>query len=94
MPNTQRVRELNDQFRKTMTGGRVLITCGISAREDVAEIIERVRTFDQFDAGNDPHLEHDFGAFHMSDTQQIFFKIDYYNRDCSGGSPDPSRPEL
>ncbi len=94
MPNTQRIRELNDRFRKTLNGGRVLITRGISAREDVAQIIERVKSFDQFDAGNDPHLEHDFGAFQMSDTQQIFFKIDYYSLDLDFGSPDPSDPNV
>jgi hypothetical protein len=52
-------------------------------------VIEKVRTFDGFDLGNDSHLEHDFGAFQIGD-QLFYFKVDYYDLDLRGGSPDPA----
>jgi hypothetical protein len=48
-----------------------------------------VRNFRDFDQGNDPHQEHDFGAFELS-NQQFFFKLDYYDTSMEFGSPDPS----
>jgi len=41
------------------------------------EIAEKVIAFDSFTADNDPHGEHDFGAFEH-DGQKIFWKIDCY----------------
>lgn len=92
MSNRQ-IRELNDAFRTTLIGGRTVITPGIAATPDLAEIIQRVRRFREFDSGNDPYAEHDFGAFRLGD-QQIFWKIDYYDVDLQGGSPDPSDPAV
>lgn len=94
MPNTERIRELNDAFRKTFTGGRVLVTQSISARQDVAEIIERVRNFDAFGEACDPHHEHDFISLTMEDGEIIYAKIDYYSSDLNCGSPDPSDPAV
>lgn len=53
------------------------------------EVASKVMSFDQFDSGNDPHGEHDFGAFDQ-DGQRIFWKIDYYGNDMESGSPDPA----
>ena len=90
MPNTDKVRKLNDAFRTTLNGGKLLITRGIAARSDVPAVLEKVRTFNAFDMGNDPWDEHDFGAFEVDDpAEKIFFKIDYYDLDLHGGSPDP-----
>ena len=44
---------------------------------------------DAFDNGNDPHKEHDFGAFEIDD-QRFFWKVDYYAPDMDGGSDDPA----
>jgi hypothetical protein len=38
--------------------------------------------FDDFCHANDPHEEHDFGAFDV-DGHTIMFKIDYLDRDLS-----------
>jgi hypothetical protein len=63
--SAEKIRALNDAFRTTMTGGRVLLTAGVDALpSDVkAMVIRRVATFSEFTADNDPHGEHDFGSF-------------------------------
>src|ERR1019366_8991035 len=88
MYDSEKTRVLNDAFRKTLSGGRVLVTAGISAREDVATILEQVREYNDFSEDDDPYGEHDFGAIRHGD-QQIFWKIDYYNCNMQEGSPDP-----
>ncbi len=91
----KRIRALNDQIRQLgpsqSSNVRWLITAGVHqlGTLDVIAAIERTRTFDAFDADNDPHSEHDFGAFDLA-GHRIFWKIDYYSLDLSGGSPDPA----
>ena len=87
------IAELNDAFRRSFTGGQVFVTAGISAlpQDAQAAIAERVRSFEQFDEDNDPHGEHDFGAFEH-DGRTIFWKIDLYDLDHRFYSPDPTDP--
>ena len=87
------VRELNDAFRTSGQGGRVLITRGIRERGEafVAQALDRVRTFAAFTKDNDPYGEHDFGNFEL-EGETIFFKIDYYNKSLDGGSENPTDP--
>jgi Protein of unknown function (DUF3768) len=91
---SDRVRVLNDNFRSTFIGGRVLMTQGVDAlRIDTkARVILAVQRFDEFSADNDPHREHDFGSFEI-EGETYFFKIDYYALDMDGGSEDPADPE-
>lgn len=98
---TARIRELNDQFRKTGDGGRVFLTRGIIALPSyqMLQVIEAVRAFDAFTPDNDPHGEHDFGAVTI-ESNKVFWKIDYYQPNIDGeldadgpGSEDPSDPE-
>lgn len=93
MADTEKIRILNDGFRRTLCGGKVVATQGVSAMPDMFEVMQKVRGFSDFDKSNDPHHEHDFGAF-KHDGHQIFFKIDYYDLDMSMGSPDPSDPSV
>ena len=88
-----KIRELNDRFRTTMTGGRVMLTAGVDALpSDVrAMVIRRVATFSEFTRDNDPHAEHDFGSFELT-GRKFFFKIDYYNSTMTYGSEDPADP--
>jgi hypothetical protein len=90
----ERIRFLNDQLRQTFTGGRVVISAGVAALPDDArtEVLKTVRKFDTFSAGNDPHGEHDFGAFEL-EAQQFFWKIEYYDDRMKWGSDDPADPE-
>lgn len=72
------VAALNDAFRSTFQGGRVLITTGVSALPPIlaAEVLERVRTFTDFTTDNDPYGEHDFGGFALA-GRKFFWKLDY-----------------
>ena len=66
--NTQspadRIRALNDAFRRTFVGGAVVITAGVEAlpSDQRRAILAKVRAFDAFTEDNDPHGEHDFGS--------------------------------
>ncbi len=88
-----KIREINDAFRTTMTGGRVMMTAGVDALpSDVkAMVIRRVATFSEFTPDNDPHGEHDFGAFTLA-GRKFFFKLDYYDSAMEFGSEDPADP--
>jgi hypothetical protein len=90
---TSIIRELNDNFRSTFRGGRVVFTPGILSLTDAArgEIVRRTMTFSDFNDGNDPYQEHDFIAFELEGSH-IFVKIDYYAPDFEHGSDDPSDP--
>ena len=94
-PYTDRVRALNDQFRKTFESGRVLVTQGIAslAPELQERILCGVRSFDSFDEANDPWHEHDFGKIDI-DGHTILFKIDYYDRALQTASPNPAKSDL
>lgn len=88
---SNRVRNLNDGFRHTLSGGRVMLTEGVAALgpDAAAEVLALVRTSDAFSSDNDPYCEHDFGAV-VYEGQQIFWKIDYYDTGLTMGSPDPA----
>jgi Protein of unknown function (DUF3768) len=85
------IAELNDAFRRSFTGGEVVVTSGIRALpfDMQTAILTRVRSFEEFDGGNDPHGEHDFGSFDLN-GQTIFWKIDLYDRDYQFYSPAPT----
>jgi hypothetical protein len=92
---TDRIRLLNDQLRRNLIGGTAVMTPGVAALgpEAVARIIKTIEVYDDFCQANDPHEEHDFGAFD-ADGKRIFFKIDYYDPTLSVHSPDPSDPSV
>jgi hypothetical protein len=94
-PESDAIRSLNDAFRRTFTGGVVLLTAGVEALpDDVRQsLLKRVREFDTFTPDNDPHGEHDFGAID-EDGVRFFWKIDTYDRDMSAHSPDPTDPKV
>ena len=48
-----------------------------------------MRSFEAFDNGNDPHREHDFGAFEIDD-QRYFWKVDLYEEpDVKSANGEP-----
>ena len=91
-----RIRELNDELRTTFfqRHGRVLITSGVDALsvQLKTRVVEKVKAFDDFERGNDPHQEHDFGSFEI-ERQTFYRKIDYYTPTLDGGSEDPTDPD-
>ena len=88
---TETIRRLNDLLRTTFLTGRVLLTQGVMAlnQADRDAILAKVRAFDAFTPDNDPHGEHDFGAFDHGGTR-VFWKIDYYAPDMQRHSVDPA----
>lgn len=95
LQNTDRIRALNDQFRKTLQGGHVFMTPGIAAlgEDAVGRLLRTISIFDDFCEANDPHRERDFGAFDF-DGRRVFFKIDYYDQSLTAHSLDPANPDL
>lgn len=91
----KRIAELNDRFRQTYWGGKVMTTCGVNElSEDItARLFRAVSEFDRFNWRNDPHGEHDFGKV-VIDGQKFFWKIDYYNNTMDAGSEDPANPDV
>ena len=92
--NSDRIRVLNDNFRSTFAGGRIVMTQGVDTLPitSKARVLLAVQSFCDFTKDNDPHGEHDFGNFEI-EGETYFFKVDYYALDMNGGSEDPSDPE-
>jgi hypothetical protein len=90
---TSKVQQLNDAFRKTLTGGQTCFTSGVAALGEsvTTKVLALVRGFDVFTTENDPYGEHDFGSVTIDGTN-LFWKIDYYDLSLQYGSNDPSEP--
>jgi len=92
---TELIRALNDRLRQNFSEGTAVMTCGVAALggEAVARIVKTIEVYDNFCHANDPQEEHDFGSFE-ADGHTIFFKIDYFDKDLTYHSPDPSDPDV
>jgi len=90
-----RVRNLNDRFRQSGAGGRMMMTAGIAALpgDEQLAIVAAVQAFGAFDSGNDPYREHDFGSLRVG-VNRVMWKIDAYDRSGRVHSPDPSDPAV
>ncbi len=88
--DVKKIATQNDKFRKTFCGGKVVVTCDIASlpTNQQAEIINKVKNFNDFTTDNDPYGEHDFGCFEYK-GQQIFWKIDLYDLNYEFYSPKP-----
>jgi Protein of unknown function (DUF3768) len=86
-----RIRALNDTFRRSLAGGTIVVTAGFESlsADRRRSILARICGFNNFDEDNDPHGEHDFGLIEDGDTR-CFWKIDYYDTDMELMSPDPA----
>jgi hypothetical protein len=84
-----KIAELNDAFRRGGSG--VTITVGVQGLEDVAGLLQEVRTFDVFTSDNDPCGEHDFGQI-VWRGQKVFWKIDCYDQRLEYGE-EPLSPD-
>ena len=94
----ERTKRLNDEMRAAIRTGEevqkygiVTLTRGVLDRGDgfAYRAIGAVIAFEFFTKDNDPHGEHDFGAFEI-EHQKLFWKIDYYDLNLSAHSPDKS----
>jgi hypothetical protein len=91
----ERIRELNDDFRRSFICGAVMITAGVEALPDEQRrsLLAKVRAFDAFTDDNDPHGEHDFGAIDQGGVR-CFWKIDHYDREMTMHSDDAADPTV
>ena len=89
-----KIRALNDVFRKTFRGGRVMTTAGVAAlpAKTQQKVFQKIQEFDAFDDERDPWDNHGFVSVEH-DGQTFFAKIDYYNRDLTAHSKDAADPE-
>ena len=80
--NRDQIRGLNDALRRTGRGGRVVMTAGVASLGQglIAQVLLAIRTFETFEADNDPYGEHGFGAV-QAQGNTVFFKIDSYDLD-------------
>ena len=91
-----KIRELNDDFRKRLSGkGQFFITSGVGALpiNELHDLVTKMVEFDDFTERNDPYGEHDFGVIKLG-KETYYWKIDYYAPDMLHGSEDPSNEEL
>ena len=91
----ERIRQLNDEFRRYGQDERISVTRGIAdlGTPFVMRVLVAVSGFDDFTNDNDPYGGHDFGALEL-DGRRIFWKIDYYRLDRLAGSPDSTDPAV
>lgn len=61
MSNAARIAALNDAFRANPSLGTFVLTAGIltDMPQDIATILNKVRTFKDFNEGDDPYGEHE-----------------------------------
>ncbi len=90
-----RVRELNDAFRSSMIGGRVMLTAGVNNLDARTQtmLLHRVAKFSDFRKENDLYGEHDFGKIDI-EGESYYWNIDGYDKSLEFGSPDPSDPAV
>ena len=74
---TKKIADLNDAFRTSLEGGRVVVTSGVAAlgQRTQVEALRAVQAFNAFTPDNDPYGEHDFGFFKAA-GHEFFWKID------------------
>ena len=91
----RRIAQLNDQFRMTGVGGKIVLTQGVAnlGEDMVFKIILALRGYADWGEENDPWGEHDFGVITLAEARKVYFKIDYYDARMEYGSEDPSDPE-
>jgi len=74
----------NDDLRKQIPfislPNLLVITRGIAGMGELAlaEILQKVKDFNNFNYDNDPWHHHDFGSF-LHDGEKVYWKIDNYN---------------
>jgi hypothetical protein len=84
--------DFSEKLRAYSRNNMPLITRGVGAlledNDDINELLNIVRSYNDFTPDNDPWGEHDFGVFTFK-GEKCFWKIDYYSQDMEHGSPRP-----
>ena len=79
------IQKLNDVFRQTFAGGRVVLTSGVSGlpKDITTKLLHSVKTHSKFTKDNDPNGEHDFGSCIVADEKFFWKPVDSAQRDMS-----------
>ena len=87
------IATLNDAQRRALIG--VMCTASVDALPPAerAELLLRLQAYNEWEPGNDPYGEHDFGTLGVN-GHRYFFKIDYFDLELTGHSPDPADPAV
>ena len=112
---SERIAALNDELRRNPTGcglSLIIMAVGVAALGSTfwAKVAAKLAALDikDFDAGNDPYGERDFGAIYQGRdgrwiclppaagdaVETVFWKIDAYDRQLQFGSEDPANPAV
>ena len=82
----QNIATLNDRFRKTiffrpLRSGKLRLTPGVGNLPEAELKAVALATINQkeFDEGNDPYGEHDFGVVELPSVPKCYWKIDYFS---------------
>jgi hypothetical protein len=89
----ERICELNDNLRKSFSGGEVVLTSSVAALPDMvkASVLDQVALFEAFNEENDPYGFHDYGSFDYC-NREFFFKIDFFTLEPSDEPLDLADP--
>lgn len=92
---TQRLRQLNNAFRKTGEGGITTISMAVHAigPKAVSEIRAAIAAFTGFDSSGSEESEHDYGTINYQ-GQMVYWKIDYFDEDVAFASSDATDPDV
>jgi hypothetical protein len=96
--NAAAIAALNDQCRQALgmrPGCRGVQTQGIACLPPETQLLirQKVAAFNDFEPGDDPYCEHDFGAIDIDGVGKVYWKIDYHAADMEHGSEDPADPD-
>ena len=91
----EKIASLNDAFRTSFAGGRVVVTAGVACldAQTRAAVLRAVRTYSSFTPSNDPYGKRDFGSLSI-DGHELFWKIDYYDPSLTRHSDDAANPSV
>jgi len=89
-----RIRQLNDAFRSSFRGGKILLTARVAELPDMvkAAALHQVTQYKDFTEANDPNGTHDSPKFELS-NRSFIFSIVAYDKNLEFESPDPTDPD-
>jgi hypothetical protein len=92
---TVAIATLNDALRTTFApeAGQVVTTPGYRSLPNRELFDAAIRNFAEFNKGNNPYGERDFGIVKLGEDT-VMWKIDYYDTDCLYGSEDSADPKV
>jgi|SRR6478609_4597353 len=90
--HAQKIAVLNDRFRQSFKGGRLIIGDKVRAlsQSDQESLFRAIQIFNDFDGENDPYKEHDFGCVWLH-NQRYYFQILCYDLQLVARSANPHK---